>query len=476
MTSYCDRYIEKRPLANSLAYKYLEQGYILGGPHYSTLDAYEYTFNGYGEYMLLWSKTGALVDIMLQIRTSIADTVHPDGKQAVYISGVAGRVGDGPRLQAYLSSDAMDVDVVVDEDVYKPGDVIHGAAVAKTNGSVVLAFAGDITVIAEAKNRALALTLQVPLLLQESYFRGLMGNFDGVDDNDIVDSRGALFDTHLLSNEDIYRFGESWSLRFVFGPTNAAKGTLFSIYPQEPDNANSYFRPDFNPYIVDPITLSASELAHCVLYNNTPVSNACLFDMIMYEDPLAASRISSQNEAFDSINERLSDGPPIFLTVLERIEAKANQLMFIPLAAYDRYSQQVSITVSLTSNTGEVDRRELITNESPSSPGAYEATFQWLPGSDIVQLEIIATDSSGLYDVMRPTLILCACNHEGLCHYDLPKGGEGTFRYASCQCYNGWSGESCSDDLDGCATSPCFGGCKDRTPKEVSDSADGLEF
>ena len=58
------------PISSSLLYFY-PTGFVRGFTHYETLDGWQYTYSGYGEYVLLRSKQLAPVPyVMIQGRTS----------------------------------------------------------------------------------------------------------------------------------------------------------------------------------------------------------------------------------------------------------------------------------------------------------------------------------------------------------------------------------------------------------------------
>ena len=79
-------------------------GSNFGDPHITTLDGLEYTFNGYGEYIMLTMHTGS-IKFDLQARTDLVSTENGTIVNATIFSAFVAKDQTGSIVQIELSKD-----------------------------------------------------------------------------------------------------------------------------------------------------------------------------------------------------------------------------------------------------------------------------------------------------------------------------------------------------------------------------------
>lgn len=79
-------------------------GSNFGDPHITTLDGLEYTFNGYGEYIMLTVNKGP-VQFDLQARTDLVSTENGTIVNATIFSAFVAKDHTGSMVQIELSKD-----------------------------------------------------------------------------------------------------------------------------------------------------------------------------------------------------------------------------------------------------------------------------------------------------------------------------------------------------------------------------------
>ena len=81
---------------------YIIQAWLFGDPHINTLDGKQYTFNGYGEYVLMKIDTEDK-QFELQARTDLAEGANGTTINATVFSAFAARDDTGSFVQVELS-------------------------------------------------------------------------------------------------------------------------------------------------------------------------------------------------------------------------------------------------------------------------------------------------------------------------------------------------------------------------------------
>lgn len=79
-------------------------GINFGDPHITTLDGFDYTFNGYGEYTMIKINTST-TSFTLQARTELATTENGTTINATIFSAFAAKDQTGSTLQIEMSRD-----------------------------------------------------------------------------------------------------------------------------------------------------------------------------------------------------------------------------------------------------------------------------------------------------------------------------------------------------------------------------------
>lgn len=82
----------------------LQPGINFGDPHITTLDGFDYTFNGYGEYTMIKINTST-ASFNLQARTELATNENGTTINATIFSAFAAKDQTGSSLQIEMSRD-----------------------------------------------------------------------------------------------------------------------------------------------------------------------------------------------------------------------------------------------------------------------------------------------------------------------------------------------------------------------------------
>jgi sushi domain-containing protein 2 len=268
----CDKYYEKRPLDDGSRYVPPRPSGGSGDPHFLTLDGLGYTFNGYGEYVLLQ------ID---QIGFSIQVRLHPyKSSRGTVFTGIAlsGRGID--RVQVELNSITNDLEFYINGLIANEGSefnlVLNGISVVGSSKSFSFICINGISVQAELTETldSFYVVTVVPSKFKRQT-KGLLGFMDGQTQNDFTLPDGTVL--QLDSNNDkvlFNAFGNKWR--------NTANNTLF-VYSEGFSHAS------FVDYSYEPLFLSdgiefenktLENLAKQVCGNNT----RCLFDVSTTEE------------------------------------------------------------------------------------------------------------------------------------------------------------------------------------------------
>ena len=187
--------------------------FLYGDPHIVSLDGYQYTFNGKGEYVLLET-----TDKSLEFQGRMVPAKDENGTfiQATVFSAVAIRLSGSDTIQLEVEN-SSNITVLVN------GDFIDFTAVTvqdfkevriseRVNNTYLVTFTEGVTLEVKAENEFLSLIkISLPRSLN-GRTRGLLGNFNGNPSDDLVPRNKTVLDSLPTNSslEDIHNlFGVS---------------------------------------------------------------------------------------------------------------------------------------------------------------------------------------------------------------------------------------------------------------------------
>ncbi|CAF3662780.1 unnamed protein product [Adineta steineri] len=241
-----------------------------GDPHFTTLDGVDYTFNGYGEYVLLRTHTLPISkSLEVQIRTKSVQSDSEDN-QATSIVGFVIKNGNYSKVQFELYNQLKFLEVRLNDQPLE-SNVFLNPSMADDDNSEIYQILMSMSRTVQFDNNQMSITqtnrtvyeitysnnvqfiikireqhdfLNILTILPKSYERhcqGLLGNMDGDKTNDFIfqDGQTSLSAAEQKSDERIFVFGESWRVTL--------EATLFKYIVGENYHTqqNLHYRPIF---------------------------------------------------------------------------------------------------------------------------------------------------------------------------------------------------------------------------------------
>ncbi|XP_078330906.1 uncharacterized protein LOC111125451 isoform X2 [Crassostrea virginica] len=455
-TGHCDWYYEVRPRTWCYRVSWFRISWLFGDPHINTLDGKQYTFNGYGEYVLM-KIDNEDKQFELQARTDLAEGANGTTINATVFSAFAARDDTGSFVQVELSrlKDKMyirgnDQDITNNfESDSSYRYLTRNLVISKDNQTYTATFLNS--------SITLKVTLGVRFLTIEAVVdskyngtvTGLMGNFDGDNTNDFVLPNGTILTPEDVDSErKIYKnFGQLWTVNDTTSIFHYASGL----------SHRDHDHPDFVPFFVDeyPEDQRNASRAAC---GGDSATQACIFDYLATGDKeLALS--SGNTDTSNQADTRNIENEPPFIDGDEVIHVEVNKTTRIRFNASDDKSYTYQVL------------------QQPSAGFVFnnlsgEAT--WTPtDTNVTSISVTVVDSDGVSaPAMDIILIMCSsCSHHGTCNYNRTRDtSNSTFRWASCICDQGYTGVDCELDVNACADYPCPLGrnCTDLSAVEES--------
>ncbi|XP_076816426.1 uncharacterized protein LOC143462236 isoform X2 [Clavelina lepadiformis] len=483
--SFCEYYIEKRPLATTIGYNPCLFAFGNGDPHIVTLDEVFYTFNGLGEYYLFYSPA-----FLVQSRTQRAINDKGEETKATIFTAfvVKDNTSDSGNVQFELDEadsngtsfivkvngvprSVSEIEVTIENVSLSVVDGVYKAIFPSTNSFEVSAnlFIADLKVVVD------------PALQNVS--KGLLGAWSGIKEDDFELRNGTVLNyddllvtTDLdildgkLSERKIYDFGQTWQIEeseslFVYG------GDDYSTYnpsnPEEPPFLEDLVREQRNASYFNEVATGCTQ--------SGVINTQCLFDtLVTNRTDIGQQTLMATNRAMDE-NSMNANIPPT-LNVSESSQNFSDgcfQVAFgvtstLILVASDENGD--NITFSLT-NASTI--QHVVINPD----GVLELTPTEVLTSGF--LEVQADDGNGGKTTLQITVKFCYCENGGQCDYDsIIPTTDLYFKTVTCFCVGSWSGNSCNISGNTCATNRCFPGvnCTDTpTGRECGECPEGTE-
>lgn len=165
---------------------------IYGDPHIVTLDGLKYTFNGKGEFVLIETEDGSFTMQGRMEPATTADGLNAPG--TVFTAIVAIQQETNTSVQFEIKTTGVKVRLggtVINFDDMKEIKYSDVTLEDKGNATVVASFSKGTTVELRVDNGIISVMLVSLPPNQKGKTRGLMGNFNGDPNNDLLPRNGS---------------------------------------------------------------------------------------------------------------------------------------------------------------------------------------------------------------------------------------------------------------------------------------------
>jgi hypothetical protein len=283
-----------------------------GDPHFTTLDGVNYTFNGYGEYVLLRTHTlPASTSLEVQIRTKSVQS-DSENNHATAIVAFVIKNGNYSKVQFELFNELKFLEIRLNDQPLE-NNVFLNPSMADDDNSEIYQILLAMSRTVQFDNNQMSITqtnrtvyeitysnnvhfiikireqydfLNILTILPKSYERhcqGLLGNMDGYKTNDFTfqDGQTSLSITEQKSDERIFVFGQSWRV--------TAEATLFKYIVGETYHTqqNLLYRPIFQEELLQryentPRLTMAQQSCHKI--SSEEGKQQCVYDILITDD------------------------------------------------------------------------------------------------------------------------------------------------------------------------------------------------
>jgi hypothetical protein len=275
-----------------------------GDTHFTTLDGVDYTFNGYGEYVLLRT-----TDLEIQIRTKSVQS-DSNNHPATAIVGFVIKNDNYSKIQFELFPKLKLLDIrlndkSIDNNLFwNPNTTDHNEidqilmtmsrtvrfdnnqlSITQINQTVYkIIYSNNIQLIIQIRKQYDFLNIVVILpKFYEGHCQGLLGNMDGNKNNDFIfqDGRTYLSPIEQQNEEHIFAFGDSWRV--------TANTTLFAYTSGQNyhTHQNLYYRPIFQAELfrqyANTLRLTMAQQS-CQTILSDHQKQQCIYDVLITND------------------------------------------------------------------------------------------------------------------------------------------------------------------------------------------------
>uniref|UniRef100_A0A8C1T0R1 Sushi domain containing 2 n=1 Tax=Cyprinus carpio TaxID=7962 RepID=A0A8C1T0R1_CYPCA len=208
----CEYYFTHRPSSDCRTYRPPRVAAVLGDPHFMTFDGVTFTFNGKGEYMLVYSSDR---ELSVQGRTEPMRFENGTVAMATRLSSVAMREKDSDVIEVRLGDQEDELQVLMNQQVLSFSEQkwidLSGVFVFSPKASnVTVMFPSGTGVEVRAGEGVMTLTVLLPHDLQ-NHTLGLLGTMNDDPEDDLTSSNGAVISLNS-SAQDIFTYCAGWAI------------------------------------------------------------------------------------------------------------------------------------------------------------------------------------------------------------------------------------------------------------------------
>ncbi|KAK2161673.1 hypothetical protein NP493_1565g00035 [Ridgeia piscesae] len=270
LTDNCDSFYHVRPMDHCIGYMPLLIGWFYGDPHIRTLDGFEYTFNGLGEYTLIETRHG---EFTLQGRTAKVRDENGQETDATVFSAFAARDRDSDTVHVEMTTSRRGLAILVENENVTDWFTSANTAdfqeyicvsVTKTNSTQIeISYATGFSLTIGVKAEQLDVTVGAPSTFK-GFTKGLMGVFNDDPTDDLLPpGENAVPLSNRSSEKTIFKeFGERWRIAKIDSMFYYAPGESYATF------AHTTFTPRFLEDVLANMTPSQREMAQQKCGNN----------------------------------------------------------------------------------------------------------------------------------------------------------------------------------------------------------------
>ncbi len=195
----------------------IHEARMFGDPHLVTLDGYQYTFNGKGEFVLVEASDQSFI---LQGRMTEPVTSANTMSGGTSIMALAMKLYGNPTIQLEVINNTLAV--LVDGDVLdfagqSEQRIDNVTIVDKGNDTIAVRMTPGISIQASKTNGILT---NIVITVPESFnTKGLLGQYNGNSTDDLLSKNGTLLLTNSTGEQIFHEFGLSCKSKFTdFAP------------------------------------------------------------------------------------------------------------------------------------------------------------------------------------------------------------------------------------------------------------------
>ncbi|KAK2162836.1 hypothetical protein NP493_1501g01029 [Ridgeia piscesae] len=400
----CHSFYKFRPMDHCSRYRPVVLAWFYGDPHIHTMDGFQYTFNGLGEYTLVETTHG---NFTLQGRTAKARDDSGKETDATVFSAFAARDANSDTVHVgmTLNRDGLNVRVQ-NNDVMEnwfnraqlndEKEYTDLTLTKKYTTQIEVTFKSGFSLTIGVSAEQLDITVATPDNFKDNT-KGLMGVFNDDPTDDLLPPGvNAVALSNSSSEKTIFNeFGEKWRIP-------GAVDSLF--YYASGESYSTFAQTDFKPLFLEDVLANMSPDEKTKATKTCGDNKECLFDF-------AVTANRSPNITVESAIFNVTVGKSHILKV----------------SVYDPDNDPVTLSL-----------------QSTLPPGAswQVDTFTWTPSSmDPVNISFSAADGKGGVAATDIFVNLCNCSGHGECLFDLLADGyelKQTFRIVHCNCSTGW--------------------------------------
>ena len=183
-------------------------GIVIGDPHVITLDGFQYTFNGKGEFLLIDHVSGrfTLQGRMIDIREVLAISFNP----AIVFSAVVGKQNDSDTVQFEINQQRNGIDIIVDGKMVNLDGLFLETFNEVTvfnlgNKTFAATFSSGCSIKVKEENGFISVFSVTAPSSFKGLTRGILGNYNGDTTDDLIARNSNVPLPHDSSIEVIHK-------------------------------------------------------------------------------------------------------------------------------------------------------------------------------------------------------------------------------------------------------------------------------